>query len=317
MKMPLPIAYRLDSIGVIDFTGQDADAIVHNLTTNEIKSLEIDQGCETFVTDVRGKTLAHVFLFRLDDRLRMIGPHGFSQRIAEHADRYTIREDATSTIRDEEYSPIVVPPDVASRVLGEDSALANASSQMLRRTAISIAGSEIDAYRVRWLGEGTLTLMVPAVISDVVSAELRQQEIELSDADAFHQARTVAGFPWYGVDLDESNLPQEADRDAHSISFTKGCYLGQETVARLDALGQVQRKLVRWSFDQSAAEAVVPGATLKSDEKKVGRLTSVASLSDGKIVAIGFARRSHFDAGSEAKGTDEESGKVFMGRVID
>ena len=117
-----------------------------------------------------------------------------------------------------------------------------------------------------------------------------------------------------GVDLDESNLPQEADRDALAISFTKGCYLGQETVARLDALGQVQKKLVGWSITGAVPAA---GDTVQCDEKTVGRLTSVADHGDGTASALGMARRSHFDVGARAAGTVASTGQPFTAIVCE
>ena len=100
----------LRQISVVDVTGVDAAAILHNLTTNEIKSLEDGSGRETFVTDVRGKTLGHVHLFRQPDGFRLIGAADQSERIAAHIDRYTIREDATAVAGDDRWSAIVIAP---------------------------------------------------------------------------------------------------------------------------------------------------------------------------------------------------------------
>ncbi|MGB1707484.1 MAG: YgfZ/GcvT domain-containing protein, partial [Rubripirellula sp.] len=157
--------------------------------------------------------------------------------------------------------------------------------------------------------------LVPAE-SRVQGEDLLQQQV--GNETAFHEARVVAGFPWYGVDLDESNLPQEADRDSETISFTKGCYLGQETVARLDAMGQVQKKLVRWKITGGVPLA---GASLSADEKKVARLTSVASTEQHGVLALGFARRSHFEAGATATGeleadAGDAAGVAIIGTVF-
>ena len=145
----------------------------------------------------------------------------------------------------------------------------------------------VDAYATRWLGEGRPCCWCRrAMPRDLRCVRLSQSISGGSDAGgvgdeaSFHRARTLAGFPWYGVDLDETNLPQEADRDPLAISFTKGCYLGQETVARLMPLGQVQRKLVRWSITGGVPGA---GATLVSGDKTVGRLTSVAADDRGGL----------------------------------
>ena len=91
--------FRLPSISLLDVTGRDAMRIVHNLTTNDVASLDDQGGRESFVTDVKGKTIGHVFVFRDGASLRLIGPAGQSARIAAHVDRYTIVEDVQVAMR--------------------------------------------------------------------------------------------------------------------------------------------------------------------------------------------------------------------------
>ena len=304
-RMNQPSIYQLDHISVVDVSGTDAGTIVHNLTTNEVRSLHDGEGRESFVTDVRGKTLGHVGLFRQGDVLRLIGPAGQSEAIRSHVDRYTILEDATAEIRDDQWVAFVMAPDLAQQCglrLTEGVAL---KSSVLPREA-----SEIIGYGVRWLGEGTVVLCLPVeqakraveIVLGQANADADLTDLQLAGEQAFHSERVIAGFPWFGVDLDDTNLPQEADRDGETISFTKGCYLGQETVARLDALGQVQKKLVRWKITGGVPQA---GTSLLADGKKVARLTSIACTEPDAAVALGFARRSHFDAGATAEGTIE------------
>ncbi len=305
------LAFRqLERVSVVDVTGVDAATIVHNLTTNEVKSLQPGEGRETFVTDVRGKTLGHVHLFREHDRLRMIGPRGQSAAIAEHVDRYTIREDATAVVRDDDFVAFVLPQPIAKVVCADLDA-----AGPLRSSECQIGEIRSDAYATRWLGNGTVVLLVPRGDADQVDDALANGGGDAwcrGDDASFHHARIAAGYPWYGIDLDATNLPQEADRDDLAISFTKGCYLGQETVARLDALGQVQKKLVGWSISGGLPPA---GTTLLSGEKTVGRLTSVTPDDQGGALAIGFARRSHFDPGATATGLIESTGAALTATV--
>jgi folate-binding protein YgfZ len=84
--------------------------------------------------------------------------------------------------------------------------------------------------------------------------------------------RIEAGLPLYGIDLDERNLPQEVNRDAEAISFTKGCYLGQETVARIDALGHVNWLLTGLLLPAGPLPAA--GTTFEQDGSDVARMTS-------------------------------------------
>lgn len=86
-------------------------------------------------------------------------------------------------------------------------------------------------------------------------------------------ARLETGFPWFPVDVNEDNLPQEVARDEQAISFNKGCYLGQETVARLDAMGHVNRMLTGIKIDDASLPVV--GAEITSDGQVVGKITSV------------------------------------------
>lgn len=273
-------AFSLD-LTVLDLVGSDAAAILHNLTTNDVRALAVGQACETFLTDVRGKTLAHVQAFRIEEGYRLVGAAGQAEAIAAHADRYTIREDATPVDRSNEWKALIIHPEAADGL----------------RAAIE----QVDfCGATGWLGEQTRV----ALGNDLESITSQLGEQEIGTEEDFHHARTLAGFPWYGIDLSEKNLPQEATRIEQSICFTKGCYLGQETVARLDALGQVQKQLVQWT-----TRGAIPtlGAEVSADDKVVGRLTSVAVTGDDTAVAIGIARRSHFEPGSTATGEGFEA----------
>ncbi|MEM8669742.1 MAG: aminomethyltransferase [Planctomycetota bacterium] len=303
--------YRIDRLSVVDVGGQDADTILNNLTTNDMKSLEAGQGRETFVTEVRGRSLSHAFVYRQEGGLRLISPEGPSEAIAAHVDRYTIREDATPSILDNQWVGFVVPPGEIWEPIAE--ALGAPKSKDPSEPLVSFEwewnGHSGTAYENRWLGEGTLLLLLDRSKADIAS---EQEGARLGDEADFHSARTMAGFPWFGIDLNEKNLPQEADRDSLAISFTKGCYLGQETVARLDALGKVQKKLVQWKVVDTVPTA---GTPLKMGEKVVGRLTSVAAEGDG-CISIGMARRTHFDPGSTAEGSDETTETTFTATVL-
>jgi tRNA-modifying protein YgfZ len=315
-------SYRLGAVSVVDVTGADAVTIVHNLTTNAVKTLAVGEGRETFVTDVRGKTLGHVCLFHESDRLRMIGPAGdsgepptsHSEVLRRHIDRYTIREDATPVIRDEEFVAIVLGPDAANQL-----GLRCEAAPKLWRSELGIGGiggigdNAIIAYGTNWLGNGSAVLLAEQQQVDRVCNWLTSQSMSIGSEAEFHAARVRAGFPWFGIDLTETNLPQEADRDDLAISFTKGCYLGQETIARLDAMGQVQKKLVRWAINGANPK---PDSQLQADGKTVGRLTSVTADGEAKALAIGYARRSHFSAGASAIGQLELEDGEFTAVVL-
>ncbi|WP_231603729.1 CAF17-like 4Fe-4S cluster assembly/insertion protein YgfZ [Neorhodopirellula pilleata] len=346
---PNGILLRLPPLAILDLDGNDATAILHNLTTNQVKTLDLESednpgvGIETFITNVKGKCLGHVLAFRTSTGFRLIGagPSGDSpsnddpvrasqsETIAGHADRYTIREDAVPTIMDGRYQGWLMAGVSQPSTAPE-----------LSRRSVVVEGVEVSSYVVPWAksadGQLARLLLIPIeakVHMDAILDAFAQAGV-IADADnvrlingesavaIFHALRVAAGFPWYGIDLDDSHLPQEVGRERQTISFTKGCYLGQETVARLDALGQVQKMLMAWSIDLPP-DAPLPQPDAKlfaGGEKPVGRLTSIARFDDSlrnllppslvpegiaggaAALALGYARRSHFAPGSMATG---------------
>ena len=111
--------------------------------------------------------------------------------------------------------------------------------------------------------------------------------------------RVDVGFPRFGVDITDNNLPQEVNRNAAAISFTKGCYLGQETIARIDAVGHVNQQLVKLEFPNQRAEPRIEMPVFHRDtETIVGRITSCARLPAGPV-AIALVKRTAIESGSE------------------
>ena len=320
------IFVRLPTLAIVDVTGKDAPRITNNLCTANVMQLAPGQGREAFVTEVRGKAIGHVCIFRTVDGVRMIGAGACENptitnqaiAIAAHLDRYTIREQSVPEDRSDRFAGIVLDGELAARVAGSRLSESEVQEAGASKTLCSQAGAweqvAWQAYQMPWWQGGSVLLLVDSNAVDAATHFLVSAGgVEASEAE-FHRRRIENRFPWYGVDIDGSNLPQEADRDDLAISFTKGCYLGQETIARLDSLGQVQKKLVLWNLTSS----VLPAANteLRHGDKLVGRLTSVAAceienrLIEEQFIALGFARRSHFEAGSMAIGTNADGSHI-------
>lgn len=115
------------------------------------------------------------------------------------------------------------------------------------------------------------------------------------DTEAFEQLRIRLGVPLDGIDVDERNLPQEVDRNEQAISFTKGCYLGQEPVARIDALGRVNWQLRGLLIEGAAPKA---GDELTAEDKVVGRVTSAVATERGSI-AMAYVHRKKSEPGTQ------------------
>ena len=133
----------------------------------------------------------------------------------------------------------------------------------------------------------------PELIGDFAEVRAAWQALRASGAEpvgasAFEALRVAAGTPRHGVDFDETTLPAEAGVVEQAVSFTKGCFVGQEPIARLRYRGQANRALRRLAFAGGVPD--LPAA-LVSDGREVGRVTSVAMLPGGLAVGLGYVRR--------------------------
>jgi folate-binding protein YgfZ len=232
----------------ISVTGADRKPFLHNFSTNDVKGLAPGESCEAFFTNVKGKIVGHGLINCRDDEFVIFGPPGQAPHLIEHLDRYIIREDVQLVDRTAERRDLLLASD-------------------LREPAGTFAWSLIGRS-----GERILELLA----TDLAESEARllKEGFTSVGAEAFNAARIEAGFPLYGLDFNDENLPQEVNRDRQAISFTKGCYLGQETVARIDALGHVNQKLARARF---AGPAIPPRDTeLIANGRTIGRVMSAA-----------------------------------------
>jgi folate-binding protein YgfZ len=253
--------------------GRDRASFLHNMCTNDVKSLTAGSGREAFFTDVKGKVLGHTFVLVSEQEIQLVAVSGQAERLLAHLDRYIIREDVQLADASQEMSWLLVSGRHAGFVLGQFDPVKVASLS----TPWSHASTKIDATVVQitrcdlpWCG-GYL-VGVATNEFDAVLVELQRAGATLSSPDIWHAIRVESNWPLWGVDFDDSNLPQEVNRDAQAIHFRKGCYLGQETVARIDALGHVNKKLVQVRFSGAAAPAI--GAELMAAGQSVGQITS-------------------------------------------
>ena len=120
----------------------------------------------------------------------------------------------------------------------------------------------------------------------------------LAGWQATEVSRVEAGIPRFGSEMDQDTLPPEANIQDRAISYSKGCYIGQEIIARIRTYGRVNRTLVGFRFDKTLAESVVPGSLLEDESGKVvAKVTSIANSPSLGTLGLGLARRTHSEMG--------------------
>jgi folate-binding protein YgfZ len=277
----------------ISVRGADRAVLVNNLCTAAVARLQPGEGCEAFFTDVKGHVLGHAIILCRAEELLMWTAPGQTRQLVAHIERYVIREDVELHDQSGDVRLVVVAGPSSPRAIGEQ------LFALLDRPLAHRAMDETAAVVARcpWFGPSAVVCQCAAESIDELMGTLDRNGAIACDATALDSLRIECGTPYYGVDFDASNLPQEVNRNDVAISFTKGCYLGQETVARIDALGHVNRLLVRVRF---VGDNVPPaGTVLLAGEKEVGKVTSAAwSPRLGSPLALAMVRRGHHEPGT-------------------
>ncbi|HEV7279216.1 MAG TPA: hypothetical protein VGN57_03300 [Pirellulaceae bacterium] len=274
-------------------TGADRATFFHNFCTAELKKRASGEGCEGFVLTSQGRILDFVFFTPLGETLWIDGYGDRHEVWNSHFDRYRFTEKVVWHNVGSDTLCLYVSDAAAFDALGigPDDEGARAYSSRLA----TFGDAELVVRRVDWLGRVGWTLFVPLRHADAIIDRLASNGFEEATLTEWHRLRALHLTPLVGHDLSEKNLPQEAGRDAMAISYTKGCYLGQETVARLDMMGHVNWKL---SLIEGPVPAGDPPPELTVAGKPVARFGTIIERC-GSASALAFIRRERAQAGAE------------------
>lgn len=289
----------------IEVRGNDRTSFLHGMCTNDVKKLAPGKGCEAFFTNVQGKTIGHGHLFASEDAISIDTTPQQADVLIPALDRYIIREQVELADRTAERSVFLVAGATARGLLrqllgGEPPA------ERVDHLAGTVARFTVTVRRVDFVSPDCYFVACENIDANPIQAALEAAGAKRIGDDAIEAARIEHGTPLFGRDISPTNLPQELARDALAISFTKGCYLGQETVARIDALGHVNRYLCGVKFAGDQVPTI--GTLLRVGDKQVGEVTS--STFSPKLstpLALAFVRRGIHAAGTKL---ESESGQA-------
>lgn len=282
---------------LVVLSGQDRQRVLHNFCTANINTLPPGQSTETFVLNEKGKLLWHGLVLAMAEELWLTSAGDYAQMLIAHLDKYVIRDDVRFSNRSQDFASLFATGVAAKEKL--NGCLSKLPERNEVQMAAIIESIPLIVAHVEIAGWGYL-LLVARSEKLALEGQLKNIGVVACELPALHALRIEQRTPWFGIDMDESNLPQELHRDEKAISFTKGCYLGQETVARIDAIGHVNQRIVGVRI-QSEQLPTVGQNLISEDGKSVGRLTSVAQLPDGQIVGLAMVRRGVSKGGTELK----------------
>ncbi|WP_435009862.1 YgfZ/GcvT domain-containing protein [Tundrisphaera lichenicola] len=280
----------------LEISGPDRAKFLHNLVTSDVKRLAEGSGSEAFVTSPQGKTMAYITILATDRAILLRTEPESLEGILPHLRKYGVFDDVSI----DDISSTTFEFHLIGSKLGQ--ALAGRGFEAipdrpLAHAGVAIEGAEIRFVRESPTGRPGLTLIGPIEAAGPIRALLEGEGLPELDPSTFEALRIEAGTPVSGRDVTPNHLPQEVGRDAQAINFVKGCYLGQETVARLDALGHVNKILKGFRVEGEIVPP--PGSSLMAEGKAVGTVTSSAWSSGwGGPVALGYVRVAQAEPGT-------------------
>jgi folate-binding protein YgfZ len=276
--------------GKLALTGSEAKAFLHGQVTNDIEGLEPGRGCYAAFLTHKGKMLGDMRVLDLGDELLLDTERVALQGLFNMIRRYKLGMDVELHKRTLEWGLLsLIGPDTDR--FGLEAEHANRRDEL--------AGQPVVLVRT----DVGVDVFVPAEGVEAVRAALGVPEV---GEDVAEIVRVERGRPRYGIELDESVIPQEAGLNERAVSFTKGCYVGQETVARLYYRGKPNRHLRGLRL----SAPVEPGAVLRLGEKEVGHVGTVVVSPTFGPIALAIVRREATPGDTLAVGEGEAAAEV-------
>jgi len=284
--------------GLLRLGGADRAQFLNNLVTNDILALRPGQGCQALKVSLQGRMEAALRVLCLEDALWCDVDAGVMESLVPALGRRILRDDVRLEDVRGAWTIVSLQGPGAADVLARLGVDVAAAPALHRHAPVDIAGVAGRLVGSDHTGDGGFDLWVPRPEGERVRAALRVAGAVRVGAATHNVRRVEAGIPWQGAEITPEHFPQEAGLDDGWISYTKGCYLGQETVARLHHLGHVNRHLRGVVFEATGAAAALPdpGAKLVAADKEVGEITSVVhSIALARPIALAYVRHG-FDA---------------------
>ena len=302
-----------ETAGVVDLsfrsrvcvTGADRVRFLHGQVTNDITGLVTGSGCYAAITTTKGKMEADLNIYRLAEELLLDFEPGLTKNVSDRLEKYIVADDVQVVDIGPLYGLLSVQgPESASVAIAAGLAQEFPQKQLAFVKVQECAAGEVYLMNQPRLGTSGFDLFMPigqiGDYMDKLVASAKAIGGRLCGWRAVEMARIEGGIPRFGVDMDESNFPQECGIESRAVSYTKGCYIGQEILNRIHTLGHVNRELTGLRLADGLKDLPVKGTRLFHAGKEAGYTTSaLASPKLGANVALGYVRKELNQIGKE------------------
>jgi aminomethyltransferase len=272
----------LSARGRIVARGRDRARLLHAITSNEVKKMTPGTGCYAFLLNPQGRIQADLYLFCHDDHFLLDTEPELREKVHLHIKRYIIADQVELEDVTAGTAAIGLEGPGAAAIL---SAL-GAPVPLESYTHAAWGDSTVAA--VTLTGQPGVRIFCSAEKAAALVQRLEAAGAVAANAEDARLARIENGKPRYGEDIRETSLPQETQQ-MHAVSFSKGCYLGQEIVERIRAQGRVNKKLMRVVLEGGDVPAAGTKTTVDGAEAEI--TSAVVSPASGEVVALAYVRQ--------------------------
>ncbi len=309
--------------GKIAVAGADRRAYLHAMLTNDVLSLQAGGGCYAAYLTPQGRMIADMVVLDLGDMILLDLDRSVAAEVLAKLDQFVFGEDVKFGDLSDAFGKLVVAGPAAASVVAAIIERPGAAPLADRDLAgwtpfhnlrASFRGQVVVLSAADELGVAAFDLYVERPHLEQLSSALAAQGATQADAQDWETLRVEAGRPAFGADMDSTTIPLEAGLESRAISFTKGCYPGQEVVSRVvhRGHGRIARKIVGLAV--GGTEVPSAGDPLRSEDRGAGRVTSaVWSPRMNAPIALAMVQRDFFEPGTEL--TVVHDGRAIAARV--
>lgn len=292
----IDLSYR----GMLRITGRDRRTWLQGLITQDVVALPDGRGAYAAILNPQGQMLSDMRVFALPDMLLCDVPAATAGFVPEYLDRFLFAEKAEIQDVSDELALLSLQGQQACLAIGAAFGLEWVELPTWGVSVEEWDGTPVIIARAPHCGEDGFDMFVPAeraaALYACLAAHAPQFGFRTVGWQAFNLRRIEAGVPWWGHELDNKTVPYEA-RLQSAVSTRKGCYVGQEIIARLEARGQVNNLLCGFTLEGDRVPE--PGEEIHAGGKKAGRVTSaVRSFQLERVIALGYLRREQSQPGT-------------------
>jgi folate-binding protein YgfZ len=289
--------FDLSARGRLRVSGTEAVMFLNGLITNDMKTLADGAWMKAAFPNAQGRVQAFVRVLRQGYDYLLDTEPETRAKVAQLVGRFVFAGDFRVTDLADSVVHFGVSggqsAQIMSRVLGADAAVTLHGSSRI----VDWRGQDVTVMRFQNIGTDGFDCLVAAEHGPTLWAGFEAAGAQPIGAETYERLRIEAGIPRYGLDMDENTVVLETGQD-HAVSYTKGCYIGQEIIARIHWRGHVAKRLVGLQCDTQAD--IKPDATISTPEgQNIGRVTSPAfSPRLGCTIALGYVRYAHLAPGT-------------------